>query len=101
MFGVFQQLLMSPSFWLITIIVVVLCLIPDYLLLTYDTYRPIKVLRKNEEPPQPLNCSDDDSEHSSQMVIKIKIFNKIKFSFLFSNFCLHIKTYKLYLFFVI
>jgi len=72
MYGVFQKLLMSPSFWLITIIVVVVCLIPDYLLLTYDTYRPIKVLRRNEEPPQPLNCSDDDSEHSSQMVIKIK-----------------------------
>ncbi|XP_050456062.1 phospholipid-transporting ATPase IF-like isoform X4 [Cataglyphis hispanica] len=65
MFGVFYRLLMSPSFWLITIIVVVICLIPDYLLLTYDTYRPMKILRRNEEPPQPLNCSDHDSERSS------------------------------------
>lgn len=81
MFGVFQKLLMSPSFWLITIIVVVVCLTPDYLLLTYDSYRPMKILRRNEEPPQPLNCSDDYSERSSsQTVIIIKIFNKIRLS---------------------
>ncbi|XP_072764277.1 phospholipid-transporting ATPase IF isoform X2 [Anoplolepis gracilipes] len=68
MYGIFQRLLMSPSFWLITIIIVVICLIPNYLLLTHDTYRPMKVLRRNEEPPQPINCNDDDSEHSSSQM---------------------------------
>ncbi|XP_029155219.1 probable phospholipid-transporting ATPase IF isoform X3 [Nylanderia fulva] len=68
MFGVFERLLMSPSFWLITIIIVVVCLIPDFLLLTNETCRPMKILRRIEEPIQIFNCTDDDSERrSSQM----------------------------------
>ncbi|KAL6255347.1 hypothetical protein P5V15_013685 [Pogonomyrmex californicus] len=65
MFGVFQKLLMSPMFWLLTVLIVVACLIPDYLMMTYNTYTPIKILRRNEEPPQIFDCNSDDSESSS------------------------------------
>lgn len=58
--GVFLQLLKSPMFWLLTIFIVVTCLIPDYLWLTYNTYKPLKILRRNEEPPQIINCIDDE-----------------------------------------
>ncbi|XP_011166374.2 probable phospholipid-transporting ATPase IF isoform X2 [Solenopsis invicta] len=68
MFGVFQILLKSPSFWLITVFIIVACLIPDYLWTTYNvTYRPIKILRRNEEPPQIITCSDDDAYGSWQV----------------------------------
>lgn len=69
MLGVFQKLLMSPSFWLITVIVIVICLIPDYLLLTYNTYRPLKVLRRNEELPQIIDCDDNSSERNSSQIV--------------------------------
>ncbi|XP_024876630.1 probable phospholipid-transporting ATPase IF isoform X1 [Temnothorax curvispinosus] len=66
MYGVFPILLKSPSFWLITVLIVVTCLIPDYLWLTYNTYKPLKILRRNEEPPRIISSSDDDdSEYSA------------------------------------
>ncbi|XP_020288805.1 probable phospholipid-transporting ATPase IF isoform X2 [Pseudomyrmex gracilis] len=63
MFGVFERLAMSPSFWLLTVVVVVTCLIPDYLFLMVNSYRPMKILRRNEELPQIV--SEDGSESSS------------------------------------
>ncbi|KAL0110201.1 hypothetical protein PUN28_013685 [Cardiocondyla obscurior] len=67
MYGVFQKLSVSPSFWALTVLIVVACLIPDYLWLTYNTYRPLRVLRRNEELPQIITCIDDDSRLSRQM----------------------------------
>ncbi|XP_018352435.1 PREDICTED: probable phospholipid-transporting ATPase IF [Trachymyrmex septentrionalis] len=68
MYGVFQKLLQSPSFWLLTIFIIITCLILDYLWLTYNTYRPLKILRRNEESPQVITCSNDDDHHrNSQM----------------------------------
>lgn len=77
MHGVFQKLLESPTFWILTVFIVVTCLIPDYLWLTYSaTYRPLKILRKNEEPPQSISCSDDESDcSSSQVVINANIIS--------------------------
>ncbi|XP_014470440.1 PREDICTED: probable phospholipid-transporting ATPase IF [Dinoponera quadriceps] len=69
MLWVYQNLLMSPSFWLITLFVIVVCLMPDYLLLTYNTYRPLKILRKNEEQPQPA-ASTNSSRNKCFEVIK-------------------------------
>ncbi|XP_018059116.1 PREDICTED: probable phospholipid-transporting ATPase IF [Atta colombica] len=71
MYGVFQKLLQSPSFWLLTIFIIITCLILDYLWLTYNTYRPLKILRRNEESPQVITCSnnDDHRRNSSQTVI--------------------------------
>lgn len=53
------MLLMSPSFWLISLLVIVSCMIPDYLLMTHNTYRALKIPRKNEEHPQPADHNDD------------------------------------------
>ncbi|KYN08158.1 putative phospholipid-transporting ATPase IF [Cyphomyrmex costatus] len=70
MYGVFQQLLQSLSFWFLTIFIIITCLIPDYLWLTYNTYRPLKILRRNEESPQVITCNNDNDQYdSSQMVI--------------------------------
>ena len=71
MYGVFQKLLQSPSFWLLTIFIIITCLTLDYLWLTYNTYRPLKILRRNEESPQVITCSnnDDHRRNSSQTVI--------------------------------
>ncbi|XP_011879867.1 PREDICTED: probable phospholipid-transporting ATPase IF isoform X2 [Vollenhovia emeryi] len=67
MYGVFQKLLESPTFWLLTLFIIVTCLTPDCLWMMYNvTYRPVKILRKNEEPPQIISCSDDGSEYSWQ-----------------------------------
>ncbi|XP_018306223.1 probable phospholipid-transporting ATPase IF [Mycetomoellerius zeteki] len=65
MYGVFQKLLQSPSFWLLTLFIIITCLIPDYLWLTYNTYRPLKILRRNEESPQVITCSNDDDQYNS------------------------------------
>ncbi|XP_012530011.2 probable phospholipid-transporting ATPase IF isoform X2 [Monomorium pharaonis] len=69
MYGVFQKLLQSPSFWLITVFIIITCLIPDYLWMTYNvTYKPLKILRRNEEPPViVVTCSDDNNERNSQI----------------------------------
>ncbi|XP_018398443.1 PREDICTED: probable phospholipid-transporting ATPase IF [Cyphomyrmex costatus] len=68
MYGVFQQLLQSLSFWFLTIFIIITCLIPDYLWLTYNTYRPLKILRRNEESPQVITCNNDNDQYdSSQM----------------------------------
>ncbi|XP_076683090.1 phospholipid-transporting ATPase IF isoform X2 [Andrena cerasifolii] len=52
MLRVFQILVSSITFWLLTILIVIVCLIPDYLVLTYNSYRPARVARRNEEQPQ-------------------------------------------------
>lgn len=72
MYGVFLQLLKSPLFWLLTVFIVVTCFIPDYLWMTYNTYKPLKILRRNEEPPQIISC-DDDEYSSWEMVINENI----------------------------
>ncbi|XP_066584351.1 phospholipid-transporting ATPase IF-like isoform X2 [Prorops nasuta] len=57
-YWVFQKLLMSPTFWLLTGVLTVACLIPGFLVVICNTYRPEKVLRKNEELPiDPNNCN--------------------------------------------
>ncbi|XP_026825879.1 probable phospholipid-transporting ATPase IF isoform X2 [Ooceraea biroi] len=70
--GVFQQLFLSPIFWLLTLFIVVICLLPEYLFLTYNTYRPLTILRRNEESPQII--SDDDGGYSSSRTMRNRIF---------------------------
>lgn len=62
MLGVFHKLASSLTFWLLTIVVVVVCLIPDYLLITYNSYRPARIARRNEERPQYISSQDDNRE---------------------------------------
>jgi len=72
MLGVFSELLMSPMFWFLTLFIIIICLIPSYLFFTYRTYRPLKILRRNEEFPHMINC-DDNSERSSLQAMVTQI----------------------------
>ncbi|XP_076173411.1 phospholipid-transporting ATPase IF isoform X2 [Ptiloglossa arizonensis] len=46
---VFPVILSSISCWFLAVVIVVICLIPDYLIITYNSYRPARVARRNEE----------------------------------------------------
>lgn len=46
MLWVSHKLLMSFSFWLLTAVVLVICLIPDYCICLYNSHRSMKVERK-------------------------------------------------------
>lgn len=65
MLRVFIILVSSITFWLLTIVVVVTCLIPDYLLLTYNNYRSTFKLRKNEESWRFINSDNDNTQNVS------------------------------------
>ena len=49
MLYVFRYLILSPSFWLLTIVVVPMCLLPDILVNIYNTYRPTKLHSMEEK----------------------------------------------------
>lgn len=40
---------MSLTFWLLTLLAVVICLLPDILIVVCNTYRPLKLKRKVHE----------------------------------------------------
>lgn len=79
MFGVFERLAMSPSFWLLTVVIVVACLIPDYLFLMVNSYRPMQILRRNEALPQIIS---DDNESSSSYKVITKTINIVQFFYI-------------------
>lgn len=45
-YWVFHKLTMSPTFWLLTVLALVICLVPDLLIVVYNTYRPLKLKSK-------------------------------------------------------
>ena len=59
------MLILSMTFWLLTIMIVIVCLIPDCLVILYNKYRPARVLRRNEEPRQHIisNNVNDNTEN--------------------------------------
>lgn len=63
MLRVFIILVSSITFWLLTIVVVVACLIPDYLLLTYNNHRSTFKLRKHEESLRFINNDSDNTQN--------------------------------------
>ncbi|XP_034937307.1 probable phospholipid-transporting ATPase IF isoform X2 [Chelonus insularis] len=65
MFGVFYQLFCSPSFWLLTIIIVPACLLPDTLISIYERYRPMKL---NYQEAREESLNDTYSEWSEPSV---------------------------------
>ncbi|XP_015172643.1 PREDICTED: probable phospholipid-transporting ATPase IF [Polistes dominula] len=65
MFSVFPKLLMSTTFWLLTLLVLVISLIPGCLIKIYESHRPDKILRKNEETPDTMYFVDSDNEMTS------------------------------------
>ncbi|KAK1123006.1 hypothetical protein K0M31_008642 [Melipona bicolor] len=66
---VFPTLLSSITFWLLTIMIVIVCLIPDCLVIVYNKYRPARVMRRNEEPRQHIisNNVNDDTENRERL----------------------------------
>ncbi|XP_034184560.1 phospholipid-transporting ATPase IF isoform X1 [Osmia lignaria lignaria] len=64
MLRVFEMLVSSISFWLLTLIVVVACVIPDYLIRVYNCYRPTFITRRNEEQPQYIIINSNDNTES-------------------------------------
>ena len=52
MLTVLPMLIPSMTFWLLTIVIVIVCLIPDCLIVVYNKYRPARIMRRNEEPRQ-------------------------------------------------
>lgn len=48
-YWVFHKLTMSLTFWLLTLLAVVICLLPDILIVVCNTYRPLKLKRKVHE----------------------------------------------------
>ncbi|XP_015439518.1 PREDICTED: probable phospholipid-transporting ATPase IF [Dufourea novaeangliae] len=63
MLAVFPKILSSISFWLLAIVIVIVCLTPDYLLLAYSRYMPARIMRKNEEQPQYIISNGNDGEN--------------------------------------
>ncbi|XP_044580312.1 phospholipid-transporting ATPase IF-like isoform X1 [Cotesia glomerata] len=62
MFGVFVELMSSPTFWLLTILIIPICLIPDFLIAVYESYRPSKL---NYQDTREENIQDNHSEWST------------------------------------
>ncbi|XP_046820654.1 phospholipid-transporting ATPase IF-like isoform X3 [Vespa crabro] len=62
MLSVFPKLLLSSTFWLLTFVILVVSLIPGYLIKIYESYRPNRILRKNEETPDIMHFVDGDNE---------------------------------------
>lgn len=45
-YWVFHKLTLSPTFWLLTLLALVICLLPDILIMVCNTYRPLKLKPK-------------------------------------------------------
>lgn len=60
MLKVFHISISSFTFWFLTIIIVIVCLIPDCLVIIYNNSRPTHILRRNEEPPQYIDNNNDN-----------------------------------------
>ncbi|XP_035734472.1 probable phospholipid-transporting ATPase IF isoform X2 [Vespa mandarinia] len=65
MLSVFPKLLLSSAFWLLTFVILVVSLIPGYLIKIYESYRPNRILRKNEETPDIMDFVDGDETVTS------------------------------------
>lgn len=74
MFSVFPKLLMSTTFWLLTLVVLVISLIPGCLIKIYESHRPDKILRKNEETPDTIHFADSNNEMTSSLQFQVIIY---------------------------
>ncbi|KOC61372.1 putative phospholipid-transporting ATPase IF [Habropoda laboriosa] len=74
MLRVFYILVSSLTFWLLTIIVVVACLIPDYLVIIYNNHRPTRIMRRNEEVrPSRGNAGNDNTANNTPLQSRVTI----------------------------
>lgn len=72
MLRVFEMLVSSVSFWLLTLIVVVACVIPDYLIRVYNCYRPTFITRRNEEQPQYIIVNSNDNTENVPLETRVR-----------------------------
>lgn len=79
MFGVFINLISSPTFWLLTIVIVPMCLIPDYLIAIYESYRPSKLNYQDEREENIQDNYSEWSTPSSEVVNDYFFLNNVLF----------------------
>ncbi|XP_003485770.1 probable phospholipid-transporting ATPase IF isoform X1 [Bombus impatiens] len=82
MLKVFPTLLSSITFWFLTIVIVMICLIPDCLVIIYNNYRPVRIMRRNEETRQYTNNSTNDNTNDNTENTQ-RFFNTIPWKFNF------------------
>ncbi|KAK0180340.1 hypothetical protein PV327_005992 [Microctonus hyperodae] len=66
MYWVFHHLVCSPSFWLLTIVLVPACLLPDCLTAIYDSYRYLDLNYQREREESLQDTCSEWSEHSTE-----------------------------------
>lgn len=66
-YWVFHQLVCSPSFWLLTIVLVPACLLPDCLIAIYDSYRYLDLNYQKEREESLQDTRSEWSEHSTEV----------------------------------
>ncbi|KAK0098029.1 hypothetical protein PV326_011702 [Microctonus aethiopoides] len=65
-YWVFHQLVCSPSFWLLTIVLVPACLLPDCLIAIYDSYGYLDLNYQKEREESLQDTCSEWSEHSTE-----------------------------------
>lgn len=69
MYWVFHKLSMSPSFWLLTIIILPICLIPTCFVAVYDRSRPGKLSYQYEREENLQDTYSEWSVPSTEVII--------------------------------
>nr|XP_031846306.1 probable phospholipid-transporting ATPase IF isoform X1 [Nomia melanderi]XP_031846314.1 probable phospholipid-transporting ATPase IF isoform X1 [Nomia melanderi] len=77
MLMVFPKILSSISFWLLTLVILIVCLTPDYLILTYNRYMPVRVARRNEEHPRNSIIHANDHGESQSSETRFRRFSRL------------------------
>lgn len=80
MLWVFQNLVSSPTFWLLTLVALPVCLLPDILVNVYNTYRPTKLHSMEER-----HSSQDNGSSINYSETSIASDTQVIFSFICKN----------------
>ncbi|XP_043259044.1 phospholipid-transporting ATPase IF-like [Colletes gigas] len=77
MLMIYPMILSSMTFWLMTIVIVILCLLPDCLILRYNRYRSARVARRNEEHPRHVIVNANNTRETIPLQIRNRSFFRI------------------------
>lgn len=83
MLSVFPKLLLSGTFWLLTLVILVLSLIPGYFIRIYELYRANRILRKNEETPDTVDFVNSDNETATSYQLQVITRSNIMYIYIF------------------
>ncbi|XP_023288615.1 probable phospholipid-transporting ATPase IF isoform X2 [Orussus abietinus] len=64
-FWVFNKMLLSPTFWLLTLVTVTICHIPDFLIVLYNTKKEERMHRRGEKNKRKVQINSFRENHSS------------------------------------